>query len=188
MTPTRWALSAPTGAALGEYREVMGRVDIITGTLGKALGGASGGTRQERSGGVAAPAFASVPVLQLAGAGDRRRVDQSAGTAGRGRRPARSLASGPTTASVPRKNDRRRLHIGRRRSRHHPVMLGEAKLAGNSPMRCSKEGIYVTGFFYPVVRKARRIRTQMSADHTRSKSNAQWRRLRIGRILALLHR
>jgi glycine C-acetyltransferase len=92
------------GRGTHEYCEVMGRVDIITGTLGKALGGAS------------------VPVLQLAGAGDRRRVDQSAGTAGRGRRPARSPVG--QRASVPRKNDRRRLHPGRRRSRHHPGHAG----------------------------------------------------------------
>ena len=71
-----------------------------------------------------------------------------------------------------------------------PVMLGEAKLAQEFANALLREGIYVTGFFYPVVPKGQaRIRTQMSADHTRSKSNAQWRRLHVSvRILALLHK
>lgn len=48
-----------------------------------------------------------------------------------------------------------------------PVMLGEAKLAQEFANALLKEGIYVTGFFYPVVPKGRaRIRTQMSAEHT----------------------
>ncbi len=47
-----------------------------------------------------------------------------------------------------------------------PVMLGEAVVAQNFARELQKEGIYVTGFFYPVVPKRARIRTQMSAAHT----------------------
>lgn len=77
-----------------------------------------------------------------------------------------AIACGPTRVCSA-KNDRRRLHPGRRRSRHHPGHAGEAKLAQEFANALLKEGIYVTGFFYPVVPKGQaRIRTQMSADHT----------------------
>jgi glycine C-acetyltransferase len=79
-----------TGRGTHEYRGVMGQIDIITGTLGKALGGASGGftSGPPRDRRLAAPALAPVPVLELGGAADRRRVDCGAGSAG-----ARRLAA-----------------------------------------------------------------------------------------------
>ncbi len=65
------------------------------------------------------------------------------------------------------KNDRGRLHAGRADHAIIPVMLGEAVVAQNFARELQKEGIYVTGFFYPVVPKGQaRIRTQMSAAHT----------------------
>ncbi len=71
-----------------------------------------------------------------------------------------------------------------------PVMLGEAKLAQEFANALLKEGIYVTGFFYPVVPKGRRASVPRCLPTTpRSKSNAQWRRLHVSvRILALLHK
>ena len=64
------------GRGSAEHCGVEGRVDIITGTLGKALGGASGGYHVGKSEVVelAAPALAALPLLQHAGAGDRRRL------------------------------------------------------------------------------------------------------------------
>ena len=71
-----------------------------------------------------------------------------------------------------------------------PVMLGEAKLAQEFANALLKEGIYVTGFFYPVVPKGVRASAPRCPPTTpRSKSNAQWRRLHVSvRILALLHK
>ena len=83
-----------TGRGTPEHCGVMGRVDIITGTLGKALGGASGGYTERPAGDhrPAPPAVAAVPVLQHPGAGDRRRLDHGAGDSqplDRAARPAR---------------------------------------------------------------------------------------------------
>lgn len=59
-----------------------------------------------------------------------------------------------------------------------PVMLGEAVVAQNFARELQKEGIYVTGFFYPVVPKGQaRIRTQMSAAHTLNKLSVRWKPL-----------
>ncbi len=67
-----------SGRGTHEYRDVMGRVDILTGTLGKALGGASGGytSASARDRGDAAAAVAAVPVLELGRAGDPGRLAQ----------------------------------------------------------------------------------------------------------------
>ncbi len=77
-----------------------------------------------------------------------------------------AIACGPTrVCSV--KNDRGRLHPAGADHAIIPVMLGEAVVAQNFARELQKEGIYVTGFFYPVVPKGQaRIRTQMSAAHT----------------------
>ncbi len=82
------------GRGTPELKGVMDRVDIITGTLGKALGGASGGYTSARSGDrrAAAPALAPVPVLQHARAADRGRFAEGAGAAGERRRAARPAA------------------------------------------------------------------------------------------------
>lgn len=155
------------GRGTHEYCEVMGRVDIITGTLGKALGGASGGYTAGRKDVVEwlrqrsrpylfsnslAPAIvaASIEVLSLLeeGAELRDRLWANARLFREKMSAAGFTLAGADHAII-------------------PVMLGDATLAQEFANALLKEGIYVTGFFYPVVPKGQaRIRTQMSADHT----------------------
>jgi glycine C-acetyltransferase len=148
---------------------VADRVDIYTGTLGKALGGASGGyvsARQpivdllrQRSrpylfSNTLAPAItaASLKVLQILQTeeGDTLRAQLK-----RNADYFRSAMSEAGFTLVP--------------GQHPiiPVMLGDAKLAGDMAAALLDEGVFVTGFSYPVVPKGKaRIRTQMSAGHT----------------------
>ncbi|AJJ29363.1 TPA: glycine C-acetyltransferase [Yersinia enterocolitica] len=155
------------GRGTHEYCEVMDRVDIITGTLGKALGGASGGYTAGRKEVVEwlrqrsrpylfsnslAPAIvaASIEVLSLLedGAELRDRLWSNARLFRERMSAAGFTLAGTDHAII-------------------PVMLGDATLAQEFANALLKEGIYVTGFFYPVVPKGQaRIRTQMSADHT----------------------
>ena len=155
------------GRGSHEYCDVMGRVDIITGTLGKALGGASGGyTAARKEGGEGrrqrsrpylfsnslAPAIvaASIKVLEMGeeGADLRDRLWANARLFREKMTAAGFTLAGADHAII-------------------PVMLGEAVVAQNFARELQKEGIYVTGFFYPVVPKGQaRIRTQMSAAHT----------------------
>lgn len=155
------------GRGTPEHCGVMGRVDIITGTLGKALGGAMGGftaARQEvvdllrqRSrpylfSNSLAPAIAgaSLKALEMVREGDdlRARLFDN----------AKRFRAGMSAAGFD-------LLPG-----EHPiipVMLGDAKLAQQMAADLMDEGVYVIGFFYPVVPKGKaRIRTQMSAAHT----------------------
>jgi len=178
------------GRGTPEYCKVRGRVHMLTGTLGKALGGASGGY---------VAAHASVVELL------RQRS-----------RPylfSNSLAPGIVAASL-RVLDllqsaegaelRRRVHANGRRFRAAmsalgfdlvpgghpiiPVMLGEARLAGEMADQLLREGVYVTGFSYPVVPKGRaRIRTQMSAAHTPEQIDAAVDAFaRVGRRLGVI--
>ena len=155
------------GRGSHEYCGVVGRVDIITGTLGKALGGASGGYTAARKEVVdylrqrsrpylfsnsLAPAVvsASLKVLELLkGGGElRERLWRNAALFRREMEAAGFTLAGADHAII-------------------PVMLGEAALAQEFAGRLLAEGIYVTGFFYPVVPQGKaRIRTQMSAAHT----------------------
>lgn len=155
------------GRGTHEYCDVMGRVDIITGTLGKALGGASGGYTAARKEVVEwlrqrsrpylfsnslAPAIvsASIAVLDMLKSGDeiRTRLWRNASLFREKMSAAGFTLAGADHAII-------------------PVMLGEAKLAQEFATRLLDEGIYVTGFFYPVVPQGQaRIRTQMSAAHT----------------------
>lgn len=155
------------GRGSHEYCGVMGRVDIITGTLGKALGGASGGytsgkkevvewLRQRSrpylfSNSVAPPIVsASLKVFEMMKEGDALRA-QLWRNANHFR--SRMEAAGFTLAG-----------------KDHaiiPVMLGDARLASDMADKLLEKGIYVIGFSYPVVPKGQaRIRTQMSAGHT----------------------
>jgi glycine C-acetyltransferase len=155
------------GRGTHEYCDVMGRVDILTGTLGKALGGASGGYTAAKKDVVAmlrqrsrpylfsnslAPAIvaASLKVLDLLEQGDALRERLWSNT----RLFREKMAAAGFTLA----------------GKGHaiiPVMLGEAKLAQEFAAALLREGIYVTGFFYPVVPQGQaRIRTQMSAAHT----------------------
>jgi glycine C-acetyltransferase len=150
-----------------EYRNVIGRVDIVTGTFGKALGGAGGGytaARQEiidllrqRSrpylfSNSLSPAIigASLKALELVEQGDAERKHLFA--------LANRFRAGLTAAGF------------ELRGADHPiipVMLGDAVLAQKMAAALLDRGIYVTGFFYPVVPMGlARIRTQLSSAHT----------------------
>ncbi|PHM62385.1 glycine C-acetyltransferase [Xenorhabdus ishibashii] len=155
------------GRGTHEYCDVMGRIDIITGTLGKALGGASGGYTAARKEVVEwlrqrsrpylfsnslAPAIvaASIKVLDMLKNGDdlRERLWKNANLFREKMTAAGFTLAGADHAII-------------------PVMLGDAKLAQEFAAELLKEGIYVIGFFYPVVPKGQaRIRTQISAAHT----------------------
>jgi glycine C-acetyltransferase len=155
------------GRGTPEHCGVMGRIDIITGTLGKALGGAMGGFTAARKSVVdilrqrsrpylfsnsLAPAIAgaSLKALDMVEAGDDLRAQLSDN--------ARRFRTGMTKAGF-------ELLPG-----EHPiipVMLGDAALSQKMADALMEEGVYVIGFFYPVVPKGKaRIRTQMSAAHT----------------------
>ena len=157
----------PNGRGTPEHCGVQDRVDIITGTLGKALGGASGGYTA-----------ASKPIVEWLRQRSRPYLFSN------------SLAPMIATTSIAildmleEGNDlRARLHANARRFRDEmaaagfdlvpgehpiiPVMLGDARLASDMSDRLLTRGIYVVGFSFPVVPKGlARIRTQMSASHT----------------------
>ena len=157
-----------TGRGTHEYRDVMGRIDIITGTLGKALGGASGGftaARKEIVGWLrqrsrpylfsnsVAPiiAAASIAVLDLLQRDSSLREQLQANAAYfREQMTERGFDLKPGEHPI------------------IPVMLGDAKLATTMADKLLERGIYVIGFSFPVVpRGEARIRTQMSAGLTR---------------------
>ena len=155
------------GRGTHEHCGVMDRVDIITGTLGKALGGASGGytagkrevidwlrqrSRPYLFSNSLAPAIvtASLRVLDLLKqSGERReRLWANARLFREKMTAAGFTLAGADHAII-------------------PVMLGEAQLAQDFAQALQREGVYVAGFFYPVVPLGQaRIRTQMSAAHT----------------------
>ncbi len=155
------------GRGTHEYCDVMGRVDIITGTLGKAMGGASGGytsgkkeliewlrqrSRPYLFSNSLAPAIvsASIKVIDLLAQGDELRstLERNSMHFRTRMSDAGFTLSGADHAII-------------------PVMLGDAKLAAEMASRMLGEGIYVVGFSFPVVPKGQaRIRTQMSAAHS----------------------
>ena len=156
------------GRGTHEYRGVMGRIDIITGTLGKALGGASGGFTSGRKEIVAwlrqrsrpylfsnsvAPviAAASIAVLDLLERDDSLRSSLHANAAYfREKLTERGFDLKPGEHPI------------------IPVMLGDAKLATRMADKLLERGIYVIGFSFPVVPQGEaRIRTQMTAGLTR---------------------
>lgn len=155
------------GRGTHEYCGVMGRVDILTGTLGKALGGASGGYTAARANVVEwlrqrsrpylfsnslAPAIVSASIAVL------DKIRQGRDLRERLWRNARMFREQMTAAGFTLAGADHAII---------PVMLGEAPLAQKFAARLLDEGIYATGFFYPVVPKGQaRIRTQMSAGHT----------------------
>ena len=155
------------GRGTHEYCGVMGRVDIITGTLGKALGGASGGYTSARKeiieilrqrsrpylfSNTVAPAIvsASIKALELL-TESRDLIDKLKNNTKRFR--TKMTENGfdikPGTHPIV------------------PIMLGDAVLAQNMASKLLERGIYVIGFFYPVVPKGEaRIRVQISAAHS----------------------
>jgi glycine C-acetyltransferase len=156
-----------SGRGTPELTGVMGRVDIITGTLGKALGGASGGYTSGRReiidwlrqrsrpylfSNSLAPIVtgASIGVLNLLEAGGelRSRVHRNASRFRSAMSDAGFTLAGAGHPII-------------------PVMLGDAHIAGDMAERLLQEGIYVIAFSFPVVPQGKaRIRTQMSAAHS----------------------
>ena len=176
------------GRGSHEYCEVMGRVDIITGTLGKAMGGASGGytaakkevvewlrqrSRPYLFSNSLAPAIvnASIEVLNLLASGDelRKTLKDNARYFRTQMEAAGFNCAGADHAIV-------------------PVMLGDAKIASEMANRLLAEGIYVIGFSFPVVPKGQaRIRTQISAAHTKEQlDKAIDAFIRIGREMKII--
>ncbi|MCW8830517.1 MAG: glycine C-acetyltransferase [Gammaproteobacteria bacterium] len=158
-----------TGRGIHEYCGVMDRVDIITGTFGKALGGASGGYTSGRKeiidmlrqrsrpylfSNTVAPAIcaASLKVLEMLTASTELRDQLAVNT--------RYFREGMKRAGF---------DIAEGEHPIVPVMLGDAKLAQEMSKRLLQCGIYAIGFFFPVVPKGKaRIRTQISAAHTKA--------------------
>ncbi|OQP67905.1 glycine C-acetyltransferase [Niastella populi] len=155
-----------TGRGTHEYRGVMGKIDIITGTLGKALGGASGGFTSGRKeviemlrqrsrpylfSNTLAPGIvgASIAVLDLLSETTELRDKLEYNT--------KYFRSKMTEAGFDIKPGDHPIV---------PIMLYDAVIAQNFAARLLDEGIYVIGFFYPVVAKGQaRIRVQLSAAH-----------------------
>jgi glycine C-acetyltransferase len=176
------------GRGSHELRGVLGRIDILTGTLGKALGGASGGYVSGRKEVVAllrqrarpylfsntlmpAIAHATIRCLDLLEQGDEKRKKLKANAA-HFRAEMTKLGFTLSGADHP----------------IIPVMLGDAKLAGQFAEQMLKEGIYVIGFSFPVVPQGKaRIRTQMSAAHdTADLDRAIAAFARVGKTLGVI--
>ncbi len=156
-----------TGRGTHEHHDVMGRVDILTGTLGKALGGASGGYTSGRKEIISllrqrsrpylfsnsvAPMIvaASIKVLDLLTESSELRERLFSNT-----RLFRERMSASGFQILPGEHP------------IVPVMLGDAALATRMADLLLKKGIYVVGFSYPVVPQGKaRIRVQLSAAHT----------------------
>jgi glycine C-acetyltransferase len=154
------------GRGTHEYRNVLGRIDIITGTLGKALGGASGGftsgkkeiiemlrqrSRPYLFSNTLAPAIAgaSIAVLDMLSETTELRDRLEFNT--------RYFREGITKAGFDIKPGDHPIV---------PIMLYEAEVAQEMAARMLEEGIYCIGFFFPVVPKGQaRIRIQLSAAH-----------------------
>ena len=155
-----------TGRGTHEYRGVMGKIDIITGTLGKALGGASGGFTSGRKevidmlrqksrpylfSNTLAPSIVggSIAVLDMLSASTHLRDKLEFNT--------KYFREKMTAAGFDIKPGDHPIV---------PIMLYEAVLAANFAAKLLDEGVYVTGFFFPVVPKGQaRIRVQLSAAH-----------------------
>ncbi|HWM24198.1 MAG TPA: glycine C-acetyltransferase [Chthoniobacterales bacterium] len=157
-----------TGRGTHEHHGVMGRIDIITGTLGKALGGASGGFTSGRkriiellrqrsrpylfSNSVAPPIVAaSIKAIELLSGSTELRDKLEENTKFfRAALNERGLTIKPGTHPIV------------------PIMLGDAALSQKFAARMLEKGVYVIGFFYPVVpHGTARVRTQVSAAHSR---------------------
>jgi glycine C-acetyltransferase len=157
-----------TGRGTHEYRDVMGRIDIITGTLGKALGGASGGFTSARksivellrqrsrpylfSNSVAPPIVAATLRgldLLMESTELRDKLEENTKFF-RAALTERGLTIKPGTHPIV------------------PIMLGDASKSQRFAARMLEKGVYVIGFFYPVVpHGTARVRTQVSAAHSR---------------------
>ena len=177
-----------TGRGSAEVKGVMDRIDIFTGTLGKAMGGALGGFTTARKEVIELLRQRSRPYLfsnslpphvvaagirafeMLSSAGDLRTQLQANTAHFRARMTAAGFDIKPGVHSI------------------SPVMLYDAPLAQRFAQRLLEEGIYAIGFFFPVVPKGQaRIRTQISAAHTREQlDRAIDAFIRIGKELGVI--
>lgn len=157
-----------TGRGTHEYRDVIGRVDIITGTLGKALGGASGGYTSGRKeiidllrqrsrpylfSNTLAPAIAgaSLKVLEMLTESTKYR-DTLAENTKYFRQEIKKIGLNIIDGEHP----------------IVPIMLGDAVLSQKMAEKLLEKGVYAVGFYFPVVPKGKaRIRTQISAAHSK---------------------
>jgi glycine C-acetyltransferase len=158
-----------TGRGTPEHHGVQAKVDLITSTLGKALGGAAGGFTSGRSELIALLRQRSRPYLfsntlppPIVGAATHalELLTQSGALRERLMENTRRFRAEMT---------RRGFDIKPGEHPIVPIMLGDARVAQEMARAMSDEGIYVVGFFYPVVPKGQaRIRVQLSAAHTRA--------------------
>ncbi len=176
------------GRGTHEYRNVLGRVDIITGTLGKALGGASGGFTSGRKeiieilrqrsrpylfSNTVAPSIvgASIAVLDMITESTQLRDTLAYNT--------QYFRTQMTSAGFDIKPGDHPIV---------PIMLYDAVVAQNFATALLQEGIYVVGFFFPVVAKGQaRIRVQLSAAHTQQHlDTAIAAFIKVGKVLKVL--
>jgi glycine C-acetyltransferase len=177
------------GKGTPEHCGVADRIDILTGTLGKALGGASGGYTSGRREvidwlrqrsrpylfsnslmpAIAAASIQAIDLLEKSG--NRRQRLQDNGRYFRQQMEALGFTLVPGEHPI------------------IPVMLGEATLAQEMAKRLLTHGVYVIGFSYPVVPHGKaRIRTQMSASHTRADLDRAIEAFRhVGQELGMIH-
>jgi glycine C-acetyltransferase len=177
-----------TGRGTHEHKGVMGRIDIITGTLGKALGGASGGFTSGRKeiieilrqrsrpylfSNTMAPSItgASIAVLDL--------ISETTALRDKLENSTRYFRTKMTEAGFDIKPGEHPIV---------PIMLYDSVLAAKFADRLLEEGVYVIGFFYPVVPKGQaRIRVQISAAHDKEHlDKAIEAFIRIGKELEIL--
>ncbi len=156
------------GRGSHEYRRVLGRIDIITGTLGKALGGASGGYTSGRREIVemlrqrSRPYLFSNSLAPTIAAASLKALDLLERDT--------SLKDKLTESTVYFRKKMISAGFDISEGDHPivPIMLGDAVLAQNMAAKLLELGVYVIGFSYPVVPKGQaRIRTQISAAHTK---------------------
>jgi len=158
-----------SGKGTPEFCQVMGRIDILTGTLGKALGGALGGYTSAKK-----------PIIEWLRQRSRPYLFSNSLA------PSIAAATLKVLDLIEESDERRQillrnsLYFRQELSKNGfnlipgdhpiiPIMLGDAKLAQLFAAELMQAGIYVTGFFYPIVPKGKaRIRTQISANHTRA--------------------
>ncbi|MFQ5559480.1 MAG: glycine C-acetyltransferase [Nitrospinota bacterium] len=157
-----------TGRGTHEYHNVLGRVDVITGTLGKALGGASGGYTSGRQEVISllrqrsrpylfsntlAPVIAATSIAVL------NRLAESTELRNRLHDNAKHFRARMTESGF---------NIQGGKHPIIPIMLGDARLATTMADRLLEKGVYVTGFSFPVVPKGTaRIRVQISSAHSK---------------------
>lgn len=177
------------GRGSHELRGVIGRIDILTGTLGKALGGASGGyvaARKEIVGWLrqrSRPYLFSNSIAPPVAAATIRVLDLLEGSTG--------LRERLQANTVYFREQMTGLGFNLIPGEHPiiPVMLGDAPLAVSLAERVQAQGVYVVAFAFPVVPHGKaRIRTQMSAAHSREQLDQVIQAFKLaGRELSIIH-